>query len=496
MTTTRTSRFMSGVAALLAAGALTMAGSAASPRFLNDDPIQVQPDTRDAAGIKADEVSLFVDLAYNLISGAGPARGRAGNLNSVDEVPDSSWYTNRAGARPLTADEIAIGPDTTSGPTGGSWTITSSKSDGITPGFTVKDTAGRRWFLKFDPPGYRGMATGTEVAVTKLMWALGYNVAENHIAHLRREQLAIGATATFTPKSGRKRPMRPADVDSLLAGVDREADGTYRVVASKALDGTPIGRIRFFGTRTDDPNDIVPHEDRRELRGYGVFAAWLNHVDAKAINSLDTLVTENGRSFVRHHLLDFASALGSGALGPATYYAGAENMLEPRSIGRRMAAFGFVRPDWSRQAFYEAPSIGRLPLSNHDFDPSGWKPTVPNRAFLQARDDDRFWAARKLMALRTEHLRAAVAAGQFGDPASEAFLVKALAERRDAIARAYLTAVNPIADPALSTDGILTFQNVAVDRQADGGLWFRAARLEPPGVLRGAVDRPAAAVEP
>jgi len=463
MTTTRTSRSMFGVAALLGAGVLTMAGSAASPRFLNDDPIQVQPDTRDAAGIKAEEVSLFVDLAYNLIAGAGPARGRAGNLNSVDEVPDSSWYTNRAGARPLTADEIGIGPDTTSGPAAGRWTITSSKSDGVTPGFTVKDTAGRRWFLKFDPPGYRGMATGSEVAVTKLMWALGYNVAENHIAYLRREQLAIGGTATFTPKSGRKRPMRLEDLDALMGAVDREADGTYRVVASKALEGTPIGRIRFFGTRADDPNDIVPHEDRRELRGYGVFAAWLNHVDAKAINSLDTLVTENGRSFVRHHLLDFGSALGSGALGPAAYYAGAENMLEPRSIGTRMTAFGFARPGWSRQAFYEAPSIGRLPLSNHDFDPSGWKPTVPNRAFLQARDDDRFWAARKLMALRTEHLRAAVAAGQFGDPASEAFLVKALAERRDAIARAYLTAVNPIADPVLSTDGILTFENVAVD---------------------------------
>ena len=101
MTTTRTARLTFGVAALLAAGALTMAGSAASPRFLNDDPIQAQPDTRDAAGMKAEEVSLFVDLTYNLITGAGPARGRAGNLNSVEEVPDSSWYTNRAGARPL-----------------------------------------------------------------------------------------------------------------------------------------------------------------------------------------------------------------------------------------------------------------------------------------------------------------------------------------------------------------------------------------------------------
>ena len=88
---------------------------------------------------------------------------------------------------------------------------------------------------------------------------------------------------------------------------------------------------------------------------------------------------------------------------------------------------------------------------------------MPNRAFLQARADDRFWAARKLVALRNDLLRAAVAAGDFGDAEAEAFLVRALTERRDAIARAYLTAVNPIADPALGRDGTLTFQNAAVE---------------------------------
>jgi hypothetical protein len=463
MTTTMNRRRLTAAIALLAAGALTMAGSAASPKFLNDDPTWRQPDTQDASKVKDDEMNLFVDLAYNLIAGAGPARGRAGNLNTIDEVPDSSWFTNRAGSRPLTALDVANGPDTTDGPMPGAWTIRSSKSDGITPGFTVVDGEGQNWFLKFDPRGYRGMSTGTEVAVTKLMWALGYNVPENHIAYLRPEQLTIGSTATFTPKSGRTRPMRRGDLDQLLSSVDRERDGSYRVVASKALDGKPIGRIRFFGTRPDDPNDIVPHEDRRELRGYGVFAAWLNHVDAKAINSLDTLVTEHGRSYVRHHLIDFGSTLGSGGVAPADYWAGTQYMLEPGSTGRRMVSFGFNRAAWRDAEFYEAPSIGRLPRSNHDFDPAQWRPRVPNRAFLQARADDRFWAARKLVALRAEHLRAAVWAGEFGDPAAEAFLVKALAERRDAIARAYLTAVNPIADPVLTANGTLTFQNVAVE---------------------------------
>src|SRR6185295_11394939 len=103
----------------------------------------------------------------------------------------------------------------TSGPATGPWTVTASKSDGVTPGFTIKDANGERWFLKFDPPGYRAMATGTEVTVTKLMWTLGYNVPENHIAYVRRDQLVVGGDAKFTPPGGNPRAMRANDIGGL-----------------------------------------------------------------------------------------------------------------------------------------------------------------------------------------------------------------------------------------------------------------------------------------
>jgi hypothetical protein len=273
--------------------------------------------------------------------------------------------------------------------------------------------------------------------------------------------------------------MRLDDLDTLLARADREPDGAYRVVASKALPGKPIGRVRFIDTRPDDPNDVVPHQHRRELRGYGVFAAWLNHTDAKAINSLDTLVTENGRSFVRHHLLDFGSSLGSAGIGPADYWEGSEYLLEPGSTVKQMLSFGFAAPKWHTAKFYESPSIGRFPASNGSFDPESWKPRVPNQAFLHARSDDKFWAAQKLVALTTGLLRAAVRAGDFRDPQSEEFLVRALAERRNAIARAYLTTINPIADPTIDEDGVLTFRNAAVDADVAKvpsgyrAVWFR-----------------------
>ena len=53
----------------------------------------------------------------------------------------------------------------------------SAKNDGVMPGFTIRDSAGQVWFVKFDPPGYPAMATGTEVIVARLFWGLGYHRA-------------------------------------------------------------------------------------------------------------------------------------------------------------------------------------------------------------------------------------------------------------------------------------------------------------------------------
>jgi len=60
-------------------------------------------------------------------------------------------------------------------------------------------------------------------------------------------------------------------------------------------------------------------------------------------------------------------------------------------------------------------------------------------------------------------LNALIAVGRFDDPGSEEMLAKFLIERRDAILRRYLPAVNPIVDVRLSASGTLTFRNAAVD---------------------------------
>ena len=464
--------------ALLIVAASTVVVIAQQRRFYPDDPIWREPITQDVKNAKRYEPDLAYQTIENLFLSPGdPVRGqRAKNINTVDEVPDGPYFVNRATRMTLTPAIVARAANTDDGPAPGKWTVIRAKSDGVTPGFTIRDSKNTVWFVKFDPPGWRTMATGSEVVAAKLFWAVGYHTAEYHIGALEPSNLVIGKDTRIEPVGEMPRLMNQGDIDWLLQRARRDSDGTYRVILSKAAPGPPMGRIRFHGTRADDPNDVIPHEHRRELRGYFVFAAWLNHVDAKGINSLSALITENGRSFIRHYLLDFGSALGSAAVGPREGWEGYEALVEePGEIGKRVLSLGFKVPIWRTQDYYESPSIGRLPRDHSKWDPETWWPHITNAAFRHMRPDDTFWAATKVAAISEDMIRAAVAEGRFNDGESEKFLAKAIIDRRLRILQTFLPKVNPIVDPAIDAKGRLTFRNAAVDAAvADRAPGYRA----------------------
>ncbi len=77
---------------------------------------------------------------------------------------------------------------------------------------------------------------------------------------------------------------------------------------------------------------------------------------------------------------------------------------------------------------------------------------------MEARDDDAFWAARRLAAFSDDLIRAAVRAGQYSDPKAEKYLGDVLIKRRDKILALYLNAVNPIVNPRLDASGRLTLR--------------------------------------
>jgi hypothetical protein len=435
------------------------------PRFYDDDPIARVPERGDASKAVEHDISLFYSLSYNLfVTGRKPqGTTRAGNLNTIDEVPDSGWFTNRIGSRPFTIEELMRGPNRGPAPASSQWTIVREKSAGFAPGFTARDAGGETWFVSFDPPSNPEGATGAIAVATKLFWALGYNQVENFISVVTPDQLQIAPKATARRPSGQRTPITKSDVNMILERAARNGDGSYRVAAGRQLTGKVLGGFDYQGTRPDDPNDLVPHEHRRELRALGVFGAWTNLTDMKAGNTLDVVVQEGGRGVIRHYLQDVGSTFGIGANGPHDWDEGWEYLLEGKPTRKRLFTLGFGLSPWQTVDYQELPAIGRF--EGDVFDPLTWRPRVPTAAFVNLRADDGFWAARRVMAFTDEMIRAVVKAGQFSDPKAEALLAEVLIKRRDKIGRAYLTQINPVVDPALDGANVLTFGNAAVEHK-------------------------------
>ena len=441
-----------------------LVSSASAQKFRRDDPIQRDPDMSVIPMPKElDDISMYVDFLSNTFSHHPDAHiPPAVNTNTLGEVPDSSWFTNRISLHDLSLDEVVRGPNTGAGPDMTKpWTIIAAKSQGITPGFTITDGRGDTYFIKFDPSRYPGLATSSEVVVTKFFYAFGYNVPTNYLARISRDKVVVGPNAKIRDESGVKRPMTEKDVDRIFERVPVAEDETVQVVASFAIKGRVVGPFKYLGTRPDDPNDIFPHEHRRELRGLRLFAAWLNHDDSRSINTKDFYEGPDGQGFVRHYLIDFGSCLGSGSVRPQGRRAGNEYMFEWGPTLRSALTLGIWDRSWRYTKYPDYPEIGRF--EGDAFKPDQWRPEYPNAAFERMIDGDAFWACRIIAKFTDEMVRGLVSTGEWKDPAAEQYLVQTLLKRRDKILGHYLGQLNPITDFAVverNGRAILTYANL------------------------------------
>ncbi len=443
-----------------AIGLFAAVASMQGPRFYPDDPIAREPESQDASKAARYELSEMYELTHNLFitSGYKPSGLRAKNVNTIDEVPDSSWFTNRIGTRPVTTEEIIRGANVGEAPDPSSWVVIREKTSGAHPGFTATDAKGVTWFLEFDPPKFPEGATAAVAIATRIFWALGYNQVESFLTTFDTKKATIDPKATIPRPNGKRTPFNRDDLEVVLENVARSPDGTYRVIAGRLLPGKILGGFQYSGTRPDDPNDLVPHEHRRELRALRVFGAWTNLTDIKAKNTLDTVITENGKSIVKHYLQDVGSTFGmcndyyEWDLSYEYFYEG------PPSL-KRLFTLGFGLSPWQTVDYVESPAVGKF--EGKVFDPRKWRPQTPTTAYMELREDDAFWAARRVAAFTDDLIRAAVHFGQISDPAAEKYLADVLIERREKVKSSYLTQVNPIVNPRLDATG-LTFENAAV----------------------------------
>ena len=457
-------------AASLAIGAslLLVSARAAGPRFYRDDPLAADNDTAfDASGARPRDLSEGYDFLVNQFGEPGDKQQiRAVNINTLDEVPDSSWFTNRIGRQPMSVAEIVRGPDRVERLDIEEWVVIADKGPaGFQPGFRAVDARDTRpiaerqvYQLELDLEKYPDLATSAEMIGTTIYHAIGYNVVDTYLVKVDPRKVRVNPEALVRDVSG-ERALTARDVEEVFKLGARNPDGTYRMSASRFMEGRPMGNFTHFGTRPDDPNDIYPHEHRRELRANRVFASWIQHDDSRALNTLDMLVSANGKSSFKHYMFDFGAILGS---SPDRRAAGFEYMYQGKSTLAGLATLGLWVPSWEF-ANYPKDLYSHVGLIQADtFEPERWKPSYPNRAFSNMRPDDAFWAARIVSKFSDEAVAAIVKKAQFREPRAADYLQKVLITRRDKVVKAWLNAVNPLVDFKLGGDGSLTFENAAV----------------------------------
>jgi hypothetical protein len=385
--------------------------------------------------------------------------GRARNVNAYDEVPDSSWFTNRLGRVPFGGEDVERGscgakrldpsaPD-------GSWVIDKGKDNGANPGFRVNVSGLGRFMLKSDPAEEPERATGATAVASRIYHAVGYFAPCDSVVYFRPSLLKLKPGLTVTDNSGVTRPFDAAALARILGNASHR-NGLVRMVASEWLPGKPIGPYTYEGTRDDDPNDVIAHEDRRELRGGRLVAAWLNHFDSREQNTLDVFLSTNPRrpkseGYVRHYIIDLGDCFGSvWAIDGFSRRFGHSYLFDASYIAEDFVTLGGAVRPWER-----ARRVGGVfnYFSAEGFDPELWRGEYPNPAFRRMTEADGAWMARILSNFTDDLVAAAVQVGAYDEPSTR-YLTETLKSRRDAILRRYLARLSPLALVAVDGDAL------------------------------------------
>ena len=382
--------------------------------------------------------------------------GEAKNVNSLDEVPDSSWFQNRIGRHPMTAAEVGEGACgeqilDDDNAADGSWLVDEGKINGANPGFRVRLPDGRKYLLKSDSSqGER--TTAAAVVATRLYHAAGWYVPCEQVVYVKKSMLKIKPGITVTDNFGVSRPFDEAALDKLLSTAQHRGD-SYRFSASSWLSGRLIGPFTYEGIRVDDPGDVVAHEDRRDLRGARLLAAWTDHFDSREQNSMTVWLADDARDadsspgYVRHYYLDLGDCFGSEWADEIWRRIGHAYYFDIGYVLEDLFTFGAVDRPWDNAVKDPRGTFGYF--SARGFDAELWRGGYPNPAFGRMTEHDGAWAARIVARFSNEDVQAAVDAGDLTDPENSKFLFEQLKGRRDAIVRRYLSKLSPVSDVAV-----------------------------------------------
>ena len=244
--------------------------------------------------------------------------------------------------------------------------------------------------------------------------AVGFNTSCEQIVYFRPSLLKLAPGLKAKANFGTDEPFDQKKVDKILADSPHRGP-LVRMQASAWLPGYLIGPFRYLGTRPDDPNDVIPHDDRRELRGGRLLAAWLDHFDAREQNSMDSWITgpaggkgkpDASPGHVVHYYLDTSDCLGSEwDWEEISRRLGYSYVADWGDIARDFFTLGIPTRPWDRVR--RAPGRKIFGFFNvKDFEPDQWKNEYPNAAFSRMTERDGAWMARILARFTPEMVEA------------------------------------------------------------------------------------------
>jgi hypothetical protein len=400
----------------------------------------------------------------------------AKNVNAFDEVPDSAWFENRLGKRKPSLDELLRGacrpedmldPDTSQP---GAWLIDQGKPNGATPGFRVR-VGKKKYMFKTDSQKEPERPSAASVIGAAIYHAVGFNTSCEQIVYFDRTLVKLKPGLKYTRNDGVTRLFDEGALDKVFAEAGKRED-RYRFQASAWLKGFLLGPFKYEGMRSDDPNDVIPHEDRRDLRGGRLVAAWLHHFDAREQNSMDAWFAadeknaESSPGYVRHYYLDTSDSLGSvWDWDGVSRRMGHSYLLDFADIGADFITLGIIERPWERKR--QTPGMEMFGYFHwREFEPDDWLNEYPNPSFSRATEHDNAWMARILSRFDYADVKALVSLGKFTKPEAGEFLAQVLEMRLRKIVERYLLRLSPIADVRVDENNVLCGVDLARRRNA------------------------------
>ncbi len=334
--------------------------------------------------------------------------GKALDVNALDEVVDSSWWSKRDTNNMLDGYRT-IGP-----PAMPLTTLTDAPVSHRPGARRVRDKNGAFWEVLPDPADRQGLYSTAGVVASRLLFALGYRVPESYPVELagKRWGLAVAWPA-----------------------------------------GTDLGPTPPSSTRFDDPNDTISRKDRRSLRSLPRALAWLGKSDLDVGDLRDGYIGESPRGYVLHFVTGLAGALGVDALEAHLALMNDDNR-PAESAKVRIITLGLAAPNALGPPKTDGPGLG---IFHDDVDvEEAFAPSPPFEPLRFVTPADDLWIGMKLAALPIEIIEEALRATPLSQFARDR-VTQRLDRRRRAVAAWCLIRGTPLTPASIGTtsDGLL-----------------------------------------